>query len=230
MKAMNLLKASLALFSAFLIACGGNDSHQKVDTPKVSEPLAETKTTQETQETPPPASVNGVVNYLGAQASITFDGVAYKLAWSNPPQMKGMYYIQEYMPAGQTIEQYEDIFILDLYRNPETTIVDEVKKKVTFLQNRKKTDPTTTYKVFQNEEVNEYMVDIIVSDGNVVEWNVIRYTAYEEDGQFAGVKSFTMSKRGYNGMSAFVDKMHPVKSKLKKEFLSLPFPEVKPQK
>lgn len=220
MNKMILTKITVILCAVTLIGCGGKSGQQNSQNES---------DTEEIGVEIPTVSANGTVNYLGAKGSINFDGVTYNLAWSNPPQLEGAYYIQEYMPDGQVIEQYEDIFILDLYKNENTSIETEVKEKTDWLDNRKKSDPTTVYKVTQNESANEYVVDLIVSDGDIIEWNVIRYTGYEENGKFAGVKSFTMSKRRYKGMDAFIKEMHPVKSKLVKEFNSLPFPQVKPQ-
>lgn len=224
MKMGYLLKVAVMLCSILLIACTGKKSSQTDDV------QVEEETVQELESTTPAPASDGdkVVNYLGATKSISLDDVAYNLAWSHPPQMEGAYYIQEYMPDGQVIEKYEDIFILDLYREKKTTIKAEVKEKVDWLNKRKATDPTTNYKVSQNEKTGEYMIDLIVSDGNTIEWNVIRYAEYTENGKFAGVKSFTMGKRGYKGMDTFVKKMHPIKSKLTKQFLELSFPEIKP--
>lgn len=224
MKVKHLTQTTVLLCSLFLAACGGNNSQTSDNTQENDKQ----KTTEVTDQTASTSETDEVVNYLGTVKSIDFDGTKYNLTWSHPPQ--GVLYIQEYMPDGQVIEQYEDIFILDLYKDANTTLKDAVKEKTDWLNDRKKTDPTVNYKVMQNSDGSEYIVDLIISDGDIVEWDVIRYADYKENGEKAGVRTFTMSKRGYKGMSAFVDKMMKRKQELMKEFSGLPFPEIKLQK
>lgn len=222
MKTKHLTQTAMLLFcSVFLTACGG-------DRPKSASDKTDTEAKATTETVNPRGSsskTEKAVNYLGATETINFAGEKYNLAWSHPPQ--GVYYIQEYMPDGQTIEQYEDIFILDLYKDANTTIKEAVTEKTNWLNNRKKTDPTANYKVMQNAGSDEYIVDLIISDGDIVEWNMIRYAEYKEDGKRAGIRTFTMSKRSYEGMEAFVNKMMKRKRELMKEFTQLPFPEIK---
>lgn len=219
------LTQTLLFCSMFLMACGGNNTQTSNNTSETEKQ----ETTGATSHTAPAAETGKVVNYLNAVESIDFDGAKYNLAWSHPPQ-QGVYYIQEYMPDGQIIDQYEDIFILDLYKDANSTVEGEVKEKTDWMKKRKASDPLSVYKVSQSPDNNEYIVDLIVSDGNTVEWNVIRYTEYKENGKRAGVRTFTMSKRGYEGMEVFVNKMMKRKPALMKEFYKLSFPEIKPSK
>ena len=215
-----LVKTGLLCFSTLLIACSGSNSskQQRSASDSIAAELQSKKTA---------SSENQVVNYLGSQETIIFDGITYNLAWSHPPQAKGTYYIQEYMPDGQKIEKYNDIFILDLGKGNES-IEASVKQKVDWLKERKSTDPLVNYKVLQNQDQSEYIVDLLVSDDNVIEWDVIRYTYYLENEKPVGIKTFTMSKRAYaDNQEAFLQNLKKEKARLIEEFTKLPFPTIK---
>lgn len=216
-KALSCLFTAMLITSGFMVSCVGNGTK--------NENTAEYLVIEEQAA----HDESKVVNYLNAKEVIQFEGVAYDLVWSNPPQMKGQYYIQEYMPKGQNIDRYTDLFILDLFKNKDTSLDAEVKEKKDWLDNRKKTeDPTLTYKISYNEELDQFFVDMMITDGDLVEWTVVRYIAYEVDGNFEGVRTLSMSKRGYEGMDAFMAKIADTKAKCLSDFLNLPFPEVNP--
>jgi predicted KAP-like P-loop ATPase len=82
--------------------------------------------------------------------------------------------------------------------------------------------------VIQNKEETEYIVDLLISEGEIIEWDVIRYTDHQENGKHRGIKTFTMSKRAYaDKRNAFSQKLKDQKMDLMKKFTEIPFPSVK---
>ncbi len=57
-------------------------------------------------------SAQDVVDRLKVPGPIGFSGETFRLAWTSNPSDR--LYKQEYLPAGQTLERYESMLMLDL--------------------------------------------------------------------------------------------------------------------
>lgn len=212
---MNKRITQLALIAclSLLIACGGKKQTQE------DNPSSETTTTEAPQES------SKAEDYISVPGPIEFDGVTYNLAWSKPSQ--NGYYIQEYLPEGQNIDQYTDLLILDYDTDTSETMEQAVKRKIKWVEDRKRTDLAANYKVIKNEEKNEYLVDLIITEGQIVEWDAIRYVEYRENGKYIGMSTFTLSKRAYgDNMLPFMEGFRPERKRLISEFISIPIPKV----
>ncbi|HEY9001981.1 MAG TPA: hypothetical protein VIM89_11560 [Mucilaginibacter sp.] len=141
-----------------------------------------------------------VRNYYSIPEILTFGNVQYKLMASYHPN--DMYYKQEYIPAGESIDHFNRMIFIDI------AIVDATPRemldiKANELQDRKKTDPIVNYEILENKDKAECMLDFILSDGagnktTVVERNVYRYKSYSDKSGHRGVLLFSISQRGYD--------------------------------
>ena len=136
---------------------------------------------------------------LGIPGPIDFEGEAYALAWSSQPSET--YIKQEYLPAGQSAERYEQMILVETVTGG-LAVMDAVRAQVNMLNQRKASDPLVNMDVIQNEAAGEALLDFIVSskdkDGQyIVEWNAYRYARYSDAGGNRGVMLFGVSRRAY---------------------------------
>ncbi|WP_411034130.1 hypothetical protein [Shinella sp. BYT-45] len=141
---------------------------------------------------------------LGVPGPIDFEGEAYVLAWSSQPSAN--YIKQEYLPAGQSAERYEQMILVETATGG-VAVMDAVRAQVNMLNQRKATDPLVNMEVIQNEAAGEALLDFIVSskdkDGQyIVEWNAYRYARYSDAGGNKGVMLFGISRRAYGNDAA----------------------------
>ena len=141
------------------------------------------------------APVFAQTDMLGVPGPIPFQGQSYALAWSSQPSQA--YVKHEYVPKGQTVESYNDMFMVEALSGaitPEQAAASQVQS----LNERKKTDPVVNHAIVKNDATGEVLLDFIVSDMSanpiVVEWNAYRYVPLKQ-GQ--GIALFAISRRAY---------------------------------
>ena len=130
---------------------------------------------------------------IGAPGPIVFEDVEFALAWTSHPSET--YYKQEYVPAGQTVEQFEDMFMIDVMTDditPEAAAAAMIKN----LDARKGSDPVINYDLIRNDQTGEIVLDFLLSDSTsgtmIVEWNAYRYVPFGD-----GIALYAISRRGY---------------------------------
>lgn len=143
---------------------------------------------------------------LGIPGPITFEGTDFELAWTSHPGPT--YYKQEYVPAGQVVEAYIQMFMIDVLTEgatPESASANMILG----LEDRKANgDPVINYDIISNEATGELILDFLISDTSsgeiIVEWNAYRYSP-TADG--AGLTLFAISRRGYgeDGATQFLE-------------------------
>lgn len=133
------------------------------------------------------------VDALGAPGPIVFEGTTFNLVWSSNPT--ATYYKQEYVPEGEAVESYEQMFMVDLLTEgatPESAAAD----MITGLDQRKAADPVVNYDMIANEATGEVIFDFLISDTStgtvIIEWNAYRYVPVGD-----GLALFAISRRGY---------------------------------
>lgn len=144
-----------------------------------------------------PALAEKPQEFFSAGNPIKYCGEKYYLAWSDHPQ--DIYYCQEYLPKGESLEKYNSMFTVSVIfwdREP----LDAIKAKIAELEERKKTDKITNYVLAEND--GEYMLEFIVSDSsngklNCVEVDIHYYRQLTIQGKKASVLCF-YSARAYN--------------------------------
>jgi hypothetical protein len=137
---------------------------------------------------------NAVNERIGIAGPIPFGGVPFKLAWTSHPSPQ--YYKQEYLPAGQSVDRYNSMLMIDLIVSG-TTVAQSARTMIQNLQVRKATDPVVNYDVITNHATGDMILDFVMSatgaDGKeILEWNAYRYSK-----QGSGVRMVGISRRVY---------------------------------
>lgn len=119
-------------------------------------------------------------NYFGNTDTLTFNESKYSLAWSSNPSQG--YYKQEYLLDSTTIEEYNEMFLVEALKgkiSPEVA----AELKVNELKELKKNNPVINWNVY--EKKNERIIDFVITDGATqYEWNLYRYSVLKNtDGQ-----------------------------------------------
>ncbi|MCO5121441.1 MAG: hypothetical protein M9951_17655 [Burkholderiaceae bacterium] len=150
---------------------------------------------------PAPAHAQ-VVDHLGVPGPIRFDGSSYELAWSS--RASAEYTKQEYVPAGQEVQSYERMLLLERLAG-KLEPIDAARTQMAELEKRKASDPLVNMNLIQNPRSNEVLLDFIVSARDkagdvIVEWNAYRY-APAPAGK-PGIVLFGVSYRAYGTENA----------------------------
>jgi len=170
-------------------------------------------------------------DYIDVPGTLMFDSLAYKLAWSSHPTAN--YYKQEYLPKGGNIDSFSKMVFIDAILSDTLSLETAVDNKVSELKNRKTKDPVTNYKVFQNPEKTEYIVDFVVGEAvggllHIVEWNAYRYRRFTDIGGHKGVMLFGVSRRAYdNDINIFFSGLKSTRGKVINALINYNVPEIR---
>ena len=139
---------------------------------------------------------------IGVPGPIVFEGTSFELAWTSHPT--DTYYKQEYVPEGQVVDAYAEMFMVDVITAGQTP-QQAVAGFTAELDKRKATDPVVNYAILENPDTGEVLFDFLLSDTSsgeiIVEWNAYRYSPLGE-----GTSLFAISRRGYgeDGATGFL--------------------------
>ncbi|MBN8944604.1 MAG: hypothetical protein J0H01_34185 [Rhizobiales bacterium] len=172
------------------------------------------------------AQTAGATDRLGLPGPVRFAGVEHGLAWTARPTVR--YFKQEYLPAGQRLETYTQMFIVEL-TTAGTTPEAAVAAKIAMLNQRKATDPVVNYEVVRNPATGDIILDFLLSasqgDSLIVEWNAYRYTAHGN-----GVALFAVSRRGYGAAARdFIASLRGSRAETINALARLALPELRPR-
>lgn len=151
-----------------------------------------------------PALAQPVTDYLDVPGPIVLGDTSYDLAWSAKPAPD--YTKQEYLPAGQTVDSFERMVIVEFLVG-DATPASIAQSQVAMLEERKASDPLVNMDLLINDATGDVILDFVVSaaDANgdiIVEWNAYRYaSATTSDGQSGGLL-FAVSHRAYGDADA----------------------------
>jgi hypothetical protein len=142
-------------------------------------------------------------DYLGAPGPLRFDGGLFALVWSSRPSPG--YVKQEYLPAGQRLDSYARMLLLERVAGVE--VAAALRAQTQFLAKRKGSDPVVNWAVIENKERGEALLDFLVSandkNGNlIVEWNGYRYVPHRDAAGASGTLLFGISHRAYGDAGA----------------------------
>ena len=141
-----------------------------------------------------PSASASVVDHLNVPGPIAFQGKSYRLAWS---ERKGVLTVQEYLPAGETLERFASMFTVN--ERSDVSVEFAAAAKVRELDARKGTDPVVNHAMLRSEDGRRILLDLLLSspDGNgglIVEWSAYRYEPRREGD---GVRMVGISRRAY---------------------------------
>lgn len=140
-----------------------------------------------------------ITDFLGVPGPILFDGKSYELAWTARPSEN--YTKQEYVPAGQAVETYDQMLLVERLTG-NVKVIDAVRSQIDLLTKRKGTDPLVNFEILQHDATGEVLLDFLVSskDTNgdyIVAWNAYRYAPFKDISGKTGVLLFAISHRAY---------------------------------
>lgn len=161
---------------------------------------------------------------IGVPGPIVFEGTSFDLAWTSHPM--DTYYKQEYVPAGQMVESYAEMFMVDVLTQSPTPH-ETVAAFAAELDKRKETDPLVNYAILENPDTGEVIFDFLLSDTSsgsiIVEWNAYRYTPLGD-----GLSLFAISRRGYDedGAKSFLAQLPEWRAASINALAALELPEI----
>ncbi|WP_312819803.1 hypothetical protein [Kaistella carnis] len=210
-------KAILSIFTLIIL---GSCNDSKAD---VKESSKENIQNTETNE------VAAVENYLNTPEQIKLNGTDFTLSWSSHPSAN--YCKQEYIPQNNELEAYKEMISVELVTGP-LTAKDAVDQKIQEIEARKATDRVSNYALKEDKETKELILDFMMSEGSgestILEWNVYRYTNFEDASGQKGISLFSLSKRGYGGeIAQFGPNIRDNRPKYMAEFIALPRPTIR---
>lgn len=146
---------------------------------------------------------------LGLPGPIIFQAQEFELAWSSQPSQT--YVKHEYVPSGQDVETFQDMFLVEAVWGPITPM-DAARSQIQSLEVRRGSDPVLNYELLENAATGEVMLDFLTSDLSaepVIEWNAYRYAPIVD-----GVGLFAISRRGYGeeGAKDFLEKLGTIRT------------------
>lgn len=135
---------------------------------------------------------------LGIPGPLTFQGTSFALAWSGETDVEA---VHEYIPAGQSLESYADMFIIRTATNGTTPLALAQAMTAGLDERKSGGDPVVNYDLIENQATGEVLLDFLISDSStgtvVVEWNAYRYAPLDN-----GVVTYAVSRRGYGDEGA----------------------------
>lgn len=166
---------------------------------------------------------------LGVKGPLTFNQTDFSLAWTDKPSES--YYIQEYLPAGETLERFNQMLTIHLF-NTDLQTKDAVAQKVKELTERQKTDAVCKYQVIESPDGKKFIVDFLLGgskDGKmtIVEFNVYHYRQIDISKKKKALVVYAYSKRSYgDDITTFFKTLKEDRATHLKEMVSAEIPVV----
>jgi len=138
-----------------------------------------------------------VTEYLSVPGPIRYQDTDFGLKWSEHPNDN--YYIQEYLPAGNTLEHFNEMLTIHLFLT-DLSVADAADQKIEELEQRKQSDSYCSYQAKDSPDGKEVMLEFFVSqsgDEEVVEFNLFHYRQVELKDKQTGLAILAYSKRSY---------------------------------
>ena len=170
------------------------------------------------------------IERIGASGPYKFNETKFELKWSAKPNEN--YYVQEYLPKGESLESFNQMLICNLFVT-DLSIEKAVQQKISELKKRQKTDATCKFLVTESPDGKEFIVDFLMGESKdglmtVVEFNVYRYKKIKIDKNKEGLLVFAYSKRSYGeDITSFYKSLKTDRKKHLNEMISFNLPKIK---
>lgn len=147
---------------------------------------------------------------LGVEGPLSFNNTSFNLTWSD--RARDNYYIQEYLPAGEQLESFDQMMTLHVFLI-DMSINEAVQSKLNELENRSKTDPVCKGSVAETagSDGKETLLDFLLSESKngkteIAEYNVYRYVPVNIGDGVNGILVYAYTKRAYgNDVQGFLE-------------------------
>lgn len=148
----------------------------------------------------PAASAASAQDRLGVAGPQHVAGQVYRLAFVSPPAANG-HVLQEYLPAGQQLESYTDMLLLN-HAPVQATPLQFAQLKYQEIQARRSGgDALANGELLEGPDgsaVLDFVMSATLPDGRlVVEWNAYHYRQHA-----AGITLTALSRRAYGDEAA----------------------------
>jgi hypothetical protein len=141
---------------------------------------------------------------IGIPGPIRFGSQSFALAWTSHPAPDQ--YKQEYLPAGESVDHYSSMLMIDLTTSAATGKA-MARKMIESLEARKASDPVVNYQVITNPANGELILDFVLSASGADGKDIIEWSAYRYSSQGKGVRMVGISRRAYgNQVDPFLRK------------------------
>ena len=175
------------------------------------------------------SNAQNAVDLLKVPGPIVIAKKSHALTWASHPSAG--FYKQEYIPAGDNINKFKSMVLLDVNLG-NFILKDVVAAKTAELKKMKATNPLVNYDMFQKN--GEYLLDFLLSanspDGktiDIVERNVYRYKTFVDNSGNKGILLFAVSVRSYgNDIDVFLKALKTNKALLLNEVAQFKIPAV----
>lgn len=172
---------------------------------------------------------NNPIDRIGVQGPLKFNNTNFNLTWTAKPNDK--YYIQEYLPNGEKLENFNQMLTIHLFDTDITPRL-AVEQKIKELTERKKTDAICNYQVIESPDETEFIIDFLLGESKdnqmtVVEFIVYRYKQIQIDEKKTALIVYAFSKRGYGeNITVFFQTLKDDRVKYLNEMISIEIPTI----
>jgi hypothetical protein len=82
---------------------------------------------------------------------------------------------------------------------------DVYESKIKEIIKRKELDPLANYQLLKNEAKGEYLLDFLMYQNGIIEWNAYKYVSYNDKKNKKGVLLFAYTQRFFEGGEFNID-------------------------
>ncbi len=162
-----------------------------------------------------------VIERIGVKGPLEFNKTIFELAWSDKPD--DTYYAQEYLPAGENLETFNQMLAIHLFVK-NITAKSAALNKATELAIKMGKNGLVYLK--GNADEKTFVLDFTVTEKKLVEYNLYRYQDIDVDGK-KGLLVYMYCKRGYGkDIKPFLKVLKEVSTDLQNEMFSTEIPVV----
>jgi hypothetical protein len=141
-----------------------------------------------------------MIDSITSYNSILFEKEVYTLVWSHS---NNGYYKQEYIRAKDKLDKFNKMITIDVLIT-NLSPKDVIAKKIREIEARKGKDPVANYQIIENEQAEEFLLDFVMSEGNLYEWNAYRYKTIKTN-KGKAVLLFAYTFRSFQGAELKLD-------------------------
>ncbi len=145
-----------------------------------------------------------MIDSSASSNSLLFDKEIYSMVWLHSDTN---YCKQEYIRSKDTLKSFNKMITIDLLRK-NIIPKDLVAMKIKEIEDRKGKDPLANYQVIENEQNEEFLLDFLISEGDLYEWNAYRYKIINTN-KGKAILLFAFTFRSFEGAELNLNNFFP---------------------